>query len=294
MPVGKSADESGLGQRQRDVLRARKRDRPERRRGVERGGDIDRDRFRRRIQVDTAIGRAAVVLHLEHEQRVGAPEPFGGRGELEFAVREVGERDHLTRGDRDIVVFQTAGQRQRRDLHREQTVRRTIVWIGEAEIRRRKNVVRVRGHRDRLGRAGGRVIHRCHVDRHRRRRPAAAAGVDHEIKPAARRAVGVGRRRVGQRGKFVRLDRHAIRHIDRSKYLIHGESITDRPGKITDSDRGQRPIRIREIEVSRREGPRRVLEGRHTASLRHGSIVDGQSVRVIAAARVNSRAAIGG
>ena len=39
-------------------------------RGIVDRGDVDRHRVRRRIEIDAAIGRAAVVLHLEGEAGV--------------------------------------------------------------------------------------------------------------------------------------------------------------------------------------------------------------------------------
>ena len=62
-----------------------------RRRVVDRR-DVDRHRVRRRIEIDAAVGRAAVVLHLEGEAGVAAAVGVGRRREHQLAGRDVGQR----------------------------------------------------------------------------------------------------------------------------------------------------------------------------------------------------------
>ena len=66
-----------------------------RRRVVDRG-DVDRDRVRRRIEIDAAVGRAAVVLHLEGEAGVAVAVGVGRRREHQLAGRDVGHADELS------------------------------------------------------------------------------------------------------------------------------------------------------------------------------------------------------
>ena len=56
------------------------------------GVDVDRHRVRRRIEVDAAVGRAAVVLHLEGEAGVAGAVGVGRRREHQLARRDVGRR----------------------------------------------------------------------------------------------------------------------------------------------------------------------------------------------------------
>ena len=56
------------------------------------GVDVDGDRVRRRIEIDAAIGRAAVVLHLEGEAGVAGAVGVGRRREHQLAGRDVGQR----------------------------------------------------------------------------------------------------------------------------------------------------------------------------------------------------------
>ncbi len=74
------------------------------RRGVVDRGDIDRDRVGRRIEIDAAVGRAAVVLHLEGEAGVGRAVGVGRRRELQQAGRDVGHGDELAGGHGHAVV----------------------------------------------------------------------------------------------------------------------------------------------------------------------------------------------
>ena len=56
--------------------------------------------------IDAAVGRAAVVLHLEGEARVGRADGVGRRCELQQAARDVGDRDELAGGHGHAIVGQ--------------------------------------------------------------------------------------------------------------------------------------------------------------------------------------------
>src|SRR5687768_18130614 len=56
-----------------------------------------RDRVRCRIEIDAAVGRAAVVLHAEGEACVAGAVRIGRGRELEVAGNDVGNRDQLDR-----------------------------------------------------------------------------------------------------------------------------------------------------------------------------------------------------
>ncbi len=55
------------------------------------------------IEIDAAVGRAAVVLHLEGEAGVARAVGVGRRREHELAGADVGGRDELAGGDGDAV-----------------------------------------------------------------------------------------------------------------------------------------------------------------------------------------------
>src|SRR5205823_2325330 len=84
--------------------------------GVVHRGDVDRDRVRALVEVDAAVGGAAVVAHLEGEAGVAGAVGVRGRGELQLAAADVGRGDLLPCGDRDVVVRQRSGERQAGDL----------------------------------------------------------------------------------------------------------------------------------------------------------------------------------
>ena len=82
--VGRGEGVGGVFERGDRVVGAR-------RRVVDRG-DVDGDRVGRRVEVDAAVGGAAVVLHLEGEARVAGAVGVGRRGELEQPAGDVGQR----------------------------------------------------------------------------------------------------------------------------------------------------------------------------------------------------------
>ncbi len=103
-----------------------------------------------RIEIHAAVGRAAVVLHLEGEAGVARAVGIRGRRELQHAGRDVGHRNELPGGHGHAVIGERAGRRQRRDLHGQQVVGRRVVGVAEAEVGGRERVGRVFQRGDRL------------------------------------------------------------------------------------------------------------------------------------------------
>src|SRR5204863_231938 len=73
---------------------------------------VDGQRVGRLVEVDPAVGGAAVVLDLEGERGVAGAVGVGRRAELELPGGDIGGRDELAGGNRHAVVGQTAGARQ--------------------------------------------------------------------------------------------------------------------------------------------------------------------------------------
>ena len=120
-----------------------------------------------RIEIDAAVGRAAVVLHLERERRCsGEPLPLAAGVKMRLpamispaaitvpAVTAL--PDSVSVPAPGSVVILTACQH----------VGRRVVRIGEAEVGRREGVRRVLVVRDRVVGARRRVVDRSDVDRH--------------------------------------------------------------------------------------------------------------------------------
>src|SRR5262249_62088251 len=117
--------------------------------------------------IPPASGGASFALHVECE--VGSVLfffiVFCSRDTSTTAIFTLALHDALPIRHRNIVVGQTAGTRQRGDLHRRQSVRRGVIRIGEAKIRRRKGVGGVLQRGDGLVGPRRRVVHRGDVDR---------------------------------------------------------------------------------------------------------------------------------
>ena len=86
--------------------------------------DVDRDGVGGGIKIDAAIGRAAIVLHLEGEAGIASAVGIGRRRELQQPAINVRNTHRLPRRHRNVVVGQRARPRQRRDLHRQQRIGR--------------------------------------------------------------------------------------------------------------------------------------------------------------------------
>ena len=129
--------EAGVGEIEADLLGGGVGRRGARRRRVVDRGDVDRDRVRRRIEIDAGRG-AAVVLHLEGEARVAGAVGVRRRGEHEAPERDGGGRDEVPDVQRAAVVGERAGERQARDAHGEEGVGRRVARIGEPEVGERQ------------------------------------------------------------------------------------------------------------------------------------------------------------
>ena len=175
-------------------------------------GDIKADRVGRGIQIDAAIGGAAVIAHLEGEGGNGAAVGVGRWRVSEGS--KVGGGDLLTGANDSAAEPQDAGARQAGDDHALQAVgpggASGIGGIRETKISRTEGIGGVFQGGDGLVGAGGGVVHRRQRERDR-------VGCGIEIKPAACGAaviahlesergnpiaVGVRRWGVGEGGKI--------------------------------------------------------------------------------------------
>ena len=68
--------------------------------------------FARRIEIDAAVGGAAVVLHLEREAGVAVPLALAAGVKTSMPAGDVGDADELAGRDRHAVVGQRAGAGQ--------------------------------------------------------------------------------------------------------------------------------------------------------------------------------------
>src|SRR5207248_1447003 len=137
-------------------------------RGVVDRGHVDGQRVGRLVEVDPAVGGAAVVLDLEGERGVAGAVGVGRRAELELSGGDIGGRDELAGGNRHAVVGQTAGARQGGDLDRQQRIGAGraggVGRVGKAEIGRRDGVVAYTTLFRSVVGAGRGVVDRGHVD----------------------------------------------------------------------------------------------------------------------------------
>ena len=101
-------------------------------------------RVGRLVEVDAAVGGAAVVLHLEGEARVAGAVGVGRRREHQLAGSDVGDGDELPCRDGDAVVsFRCRRAGSVVIFTAASAVRRAVVRIGEAEVGRGERVRRV-------------------------------------------------------------------------------------------------------------------------------------------------------
>ena len=124
-------------------------------------GDVDAQGACDRIEVDAAVGGAAVVLHLEAEAGQGRAAAVGDRGVDQLAGGDVGRRHELAGRDGGAVQAQAARLRQARDLHGDQGVG---VDVGEAEVGHVQYQRRVFQGGDGAVRAVRRIVHADQVD----------------------------------------------------------------------------------------------------------------------------------
>ena len=122
--------------------------------------------FGRGIEINAAVGRTAVILHLEGEARVRVADCVGRRSEHQQAGIDVADRDKLASGNRDTVVLKTPCAGQRGDLDGQEVVHRTVIGIREAEIAGAEHVGRVLQRGDRAVAATRGLIDPGDVDGH--------------------------------------------------------------------------------------------------------------------------------
>src|SRR5204863_428159 len=109
---------------------------------------------------------AAIVLHLEGKRRVRTATSIRRRRELQLAAGNVSHWNELSDRKSYVDVSQRTSRRQGRDLHRQQRIRRRVIWIGKAKVGRRKRVRVVFKDRDRLVGARRSIVDRRDVDGH--------------------------------------------------------------------------------------------------------------------------------
>lgn len=131
--------------------------------GVE---DVDRHGAGDGIEIDAAVGRAAVILHLEGQACISnAGRVVGGR-ELEIAAVDVAVADDIVGADRAAVVGERPRAGQRDDLDAAEAVGRRIAWVGEPEVCRREDVVSVLERDNGIVRADRGIVDAGDVDGH--------------------------------------------------------------------------------------------------------------------------------
>ncbi|CAM5184107.1 hypothetical protein CDEF62S_04810 [Castellaniella defragrans] len=126
---------------------------------------VHRDGVRRR-GIRPAVGRAAVVLHLEGEIRVIRAVRIGGRCEYQLACGKICCRNTLAGSHRHAVERQCTCCGQAADHDGLQAV--AVCRVAEAEVGRRKYVRTVFGEGEGLVGRLRRIVDRVHLDRKRR------------------------------------------------------------------------------------------------------------------------------
>ena len=248
--------------------------------------NVHGQRARRRIQVDAAVCRCAVVLHLEGERCVGCAIRVRRRRKFESPRVDVRNRHELSGAYRHTRERECACDWQRPDTHRCQRVRAhgacRIRRIGEAEVCRREGVGRVFEHGHRIARSHRRIVHRNDIDRHRAcyrikidaaaRAAAVVPHLEHEGRVDG--AVRVGSRREYQPARVDVRDRDELACHHDGAIVSQGSRARQRGNP----DIGQRirgtVARIGETEVGGGERVCRIFERRHRVVRAHRRIVD--------------------
>ena len=100
--------------------------------------DVDGQRIGALIEIDPAVGSAAIVTYLEGEVGVTGTVGIGHRRKFELTGIQVGLADKISGTDRTKVigVAESAEPRQGCDLHGQQGIGRGVVsGIGKAKVR---------------------------------------------------------------------------------------------------------------------------------------------------------------
>ncbi len=122
-------------------------------------GNVERDGIGRRIEVDAAVGVAAVVLDLKIEIRVTRADAMQARHVNKSAPDDVAEADQVIDVDRRPVVKKRPSRWQRANLHGQEIIPRRIARVTEPEIALGERVGRIVRQGDGLVGAGGRVVY---------------------------------------------------------------------------------------------------------------------------------------
>ncbi len=188
---------------------------------------VDGQRIGRGIQVHAAIRRTAVVLHLEGEESRARRTRRGRKTEL--ARNNIADQNTLANGNRNAVQCQRADRRQGCDSHSEQGVCRHVIDVTEAKIPCCKDIGRVFRRDNGCVCTRRRIIHRCHVDRHRigacvdigAAVCGAAIVLNTEGESCITRTVGVRHRRKHQKTSIDIGNRDAL--VDRNRDAVQAQ-----------------------------------------------------------------------
>ena len=211
---------------------------------------IERDPVRSRVEIDPAVGCAAVVLNLERERGIPTPKPV--RSRTEPKAPDLGHGNQVSRKHAHAAKRQRSNKRNSRQPHSLETIGRTVVRIREPKLCRNERVARVLEKRDRPVRPSRSLIDNQRWWRRRR----------HVIICDRANARGVadlpslGIRQCDLEG-LVRLDKRILEdgHEDCLRCLVRAERQNARRGRVVLSrNRG---------EVRRRKLHRR-LPGKRT------------------------------
>ena len=258
----------------RRVLHRRQRLVRPRRRIVHRS-HVKCDRVRRRVKVHSTIGRPATVLHRKLQRRVSRPARVSRSLELQQPRVDVRHAHELVQRHRHTVVRQRPGTRQRRDLHRRQHVRRTVLGIAKPEIRRREHVCRVLHRRDRLVRSRRRIVHRCHGDHTRLAggERSTRTGIAAVVQRNRGKTYGSGSAcsRIVRTGGVSDLAHQGL-HRSRRRIRVQADDQVRgaATGKCTDGGAAERDVRAGDTDLSRKSPD--VIDRKEIANLVRGKL----------------------
>ena len=135
------------------------------RRSVVHRCDVEGDGVGTLVKIDTAVGRAAVILDLEGEAGVSRTVGVGRRRKDQ--ISQVGQRHNISRRYRGTAQSKSPRSRHSGDLDSSQTVGRAVIRIGKAEVGDGKGVTAVFKDRDGIVSSRRSIVDRS--DAHRQR-----------------------------------------------------------------------------------------------------------------------------
>ena len=128
------------------------------------GRDVEGENTAHRVKVHPAIGRAAVVLHLEADGGVSRAVAIRRSDEDELARRDVAGQHEVASVDGHAVKGEAASCWEGRDLHRQQVIGWVVVGVAETEVCRGEGVGRVFGAVDGLANTDRSLVDVAQVD----------------------------------------------------------------------------------------------------------------------------------